>query len=187
MAVMTSVATHVEVRVWARSTTWVANEIARVMLDTVVARGLPLDYMHSNLKALTDGFRTWIAGRWLKGAIVEVYDTASDTMVERFDLDLAYQPTGQGGRERFTTDMDRVKAALAKLPPLRPGCRYHVLADLTDDAPELPGWSDARTRDTGDLQKNNVGKVIDTARIGVDLSLWVKRSTDDASHLQPQE
>jgi hypothetical protein len=169
----TNVHTRVEVGVWARSTTWVANELVRVLQEVVHLRGLTMDYMHQHNETLTSGFRTWITSRWLKGSILEVWDANSDQLVERYDLGLSYQPKGQGGDERFETQIEKVAGALAQLQKLNGSHRYRVIADLEPGAPSLPGWEPTSLRDTSHLRKQDLGNVIDTARIGVAMGYWV--------------
>lgn len=171
MIVTTSVHTGVGVRVWARSTTWVANELARVLQDVAHRRGLPLDYMHRHMEDFLGAFRCWIAGRHLHGATLEICD-GNGKLVERYDLDLAYQPPAGGGEERFETQLGRLHALLAARRQLPAGCRYRVVVDLEPGAPELPGWSATASADASHLQRQDLGGVIGTARIGVQLAFW---------------
>jgi hypothetical protein len=171
MVTATNVHTSVGVHVWARSTTWVANEVARVLLEVADHRGLPLDYMHKRLDTLVAAFRCWITGRHLRGALLEIRDDRG-RLLERYDLALAYQPAGGGPEERYDTQLDRLHALLAARPRLPAGARYRVVVDLDDEAPALPGWSASEPSDTSHLQRQEVGGVIHTARIGVQLQFW---------------
>lgn len=172
MPVTTKVHTSVEVRVYARSTVWVANELMRVLQEVVHQRGLPLDYLHHNHQTIISGLRTWITSRWLLAAILEIWDPHTGLMIERYDLGLSYQPPGQGGEERFETDIEKLKAALARIPQLHPGSNYQVVVQLEPGAPNLPGWAPTTLRDASHLQRQEIGNIIDTARIGVQMAYW---------------
>src|SRR4051794_11563851 len=74
VSVHTRASVGVQVRVWARSTNYVANELQRVLQEVVQHRGLPMDYMHDHHKTLSEGFRTWLTQRHLQGVILEIYD-----------------------------------------------------------------------------------------------------------------
>jgi len=150
----------------------VANELVRILQDLVHQRGLPLDYMHRCHEILVSGFRTWLTSRWLKGAILEVWEPTSNQLVERYDLELDYQPPRSGGAERFETRIKEVAAALSRLPQKHPNREYRVIADLNPGAPMLPGWEETNLRDTSHLQRQEGGNVIDTARIGVAFHFW---------------
>jgi hypothetical protein len=174
MLVTTNVHTGVGVRVWARSITYVANEMARVLLEVVQRRGLPLDHLHQHLETIVSGFRSWITGRYLHGAALEICDAAG-RLVERYDLALSYQPPANGGGgagERFETALVRLHALLATRRRLADDCRYRVVVDLEPGAPGLPGWGATALADTSHLQRQDLGGVIDTSRIGVQLEFW---------------
>lgn len=167
----TAVRTHtrVEARTYARSATYVANELLRVQLEIVRHRALPLDYLHSNHEKIMNGFRTWIAGRWLKAAVLEIWDTGTDKLVERYDLCLSYE--SEVGEERYDTKVALLEE-LATLPPLPSGCKYRLVVDLEVGSPDLPGWTPTTFRDNTQLKRKDVGDVIDTARIGVRFTRW---------------
>ncbi|TAK28816.1 MAG: hypothetical protein EPO21_21920 [Chloroflexota bacterium] len=173
MAVSTSVHTRVEARIWARSTTWVANELVRVFEDIVQLRGLPSDYMHHHNETLINGFRTWMTHRELRGAVLEVFDPGSGQLVERYDLTLSYEQRGQDGGERFETHIDKLRSELMHKQQLHPGYKYRVVADLKPGARSVPGWQPTTLRDAGHLKCYDVGSVIDTSRIGVAMTYWM--------------
>lgn len=176
MAVKTSTRTSVRANVASRSFTWVSNELVRCITEVVVGRGLSLDYVHQHHDTLFKGFRTWLSLHKLKAAVLEIYDTGTDKLVEKCPFQISYQAEAVNGEEKFHTDIDKLKAALAALPPLRPGCKYRILADLEDNAPDVPGWAPSRYRDDKHLANKDIGTVIDTAACGVQMSYWIERS-----------
>ena len=126
----------VGVNVAARSMVYVANEIARLFLDIVSQRGLPMDYLHEPLQTILDGLRTWIAGHWLTNAVLEIYDPASDQLIQCIDLGLCYA-TEMTANEHFETAIDQVRSTLGD-DPVEPHLRYRVVAQLTDGAQISP-------------------------------------------------
>ncbi len=60
-------------------------------------------------------------------------------------------------------------AARGRLPE---GCRYRVVVSLDPEAPALPGWSAARRADASHLQRQDLGTVIGTSKIGVQMEFW---------------
>lgn len=173
MSASTSVQTRVEARVWARSTTWVANELARVLIEIVNLRGLPLDYVHQHLELFVASFRTWVTGRHLDGVYLEVYDEPSGALLERYDLGLNYDVPARSSEEKFETRIGLLERELARREAAHPGCRYRIFVQLTPGAPALPGWNPAELQDTSHLRRKDVGGIINTSRIGVAFALWL--------------
>lgn len=172
MAVTTRVRTRVGIQVWARSITYVATELMRVLETVVQLRGLASDYMHRNFKILEDGFRTWLTHRQLKMVRLEIYDPHGDRAVECCDLNLAYD-VSSGRAEGFETQIEKVKAGMASLGPLPYGCQYRIVVDLEPDAMHVPGWHPTSFRDISHLRRQDLGNVIDTARIGVAMAYYM--------------
>ena len=168
--VMTRSNVRVGVNVAARSMVYVANEITRLFLDIVSQRGLPLDALTEQLDTITTGLRTWIAGHWLTNAVLELYDPDTDELVQCIDLKLVYR-TPLNTPERFETAVDQVRTALGN-ESVDAGIRYRVVVQLTDAAPNLPGWEPTSFRNRGHLPHAQLGDVIDTAGIGVELEYW---------------
>jgi hypothetical protein len=168
----TSVRTGVAIRVYARSIVYVANELIRTLQEIVIQRGLPLDYMHQNFEAIVNGFRTWILNRQLRSAVLEIWDSTTDRLVERYDLILAYQPSGTSGVETFETHMDKLKAFLAARVKPQPGCHYRVVANLEPGAPDAAGWTPTALRNPDHLTRQDGDALIETAKVGVQLAFY---------------
>ncbi len=171
----TKIHTGVGVQVWARSTTYVANELLRVLQEVVQERGLELDYMHDHFELFTNSFRTWVTGRYLQSVVLEIWNANSDELVERYDLGLDYDTTDTGGGdERFNTYVEQLRNALRERPALSDDYRYRVVVQLESGAPKLRGWSSTSLRDTHGLRRERLSdRIIDTARIGVALDYWL--------------
>jgi hypothetical protein len=165
----------VAVNVQARSIAFAANELNRILLETTVARGLPLNYLHFRQQDLADGFRTWMSGRWLEGVILEIYDPVSDKLMEKFHLDIAYTTDGNSD-ETYKTHIEKLQTELKRLKKLQPGCRYRVLADTSSNAPMLPGWTESKLRDAGHLSRQEFGGMVDTAGISIGMTYFGERS-----------
>lgn len=168
--VMTRSNVSVGVNVSARSMVYVANEIGRLFLDIVSQRGLPLDEFDELLETVMAGLRTWIAGHWLTHAVLELYDPHSDRLVQCVDLGLAYRAHAGTG-EHFETAIDQVRAAVGN-DRLNPDIRYRVVVRLAEGAPSLPGWEATTLRDRDHLRRMQLGGVIDTASVGVEMEYW---------------
>jgi hypothetical protein len=162
----------VKARVQARSATYCANELCRVLMETVQVRGLSPDYLHTRMGLLLDGFRSWIVQRHLLGVILEVWDPATGAVVERYELPLDYVNDFSTKPERYDTNISLLKQALGQRASLHPGCQYRVVADLGPGAPSLPGWTPTELRDVSHLTRTDLGDIINTPYIGISMSAW---------------
>lgn len=155
------------IRLWTRSVNYVANEVHRTWLELVNLRGLPVDYLVSRRQLLTDGLYTWLSLRKLKRTVMELSDS-SGNVVERWDMQFSYDTTASDS-EHYQTSLDRLTEAAGALSTLPPETQYRVLVDLEPDAPKVPGWGSSRFGDISHLQSRDLGGVIDTARIGMQM------------------
>ena len=173
MSVMTVTRTDVRIRTQTRSVVFVCNEMIRILVETVRARGLPLDYLQRNHELFSASFRTWLAGRWLNHLTVEVYDPKNDRLVEKYILGVAYEPEAEG-EEVFESSMNKLQSELTRLRDLRPGCRYEVLVNLSKDAPDLPGWSKKQLRDASHLCQQDLGAMLNSLCCKVQMMIWAE-------------
>ncbi|MEV6349090.1 hypothetical protein [Actinoplanes sp. NPDC051851] len=147
------------VHVAARSYVYIANEINRLFLESIQSAGLdPTAYVQIQ-QTIENGLRTWITMHYLETAHLEILDRGSQVVRSRIDLGLSYvdSPT----EDRYSTDIDRVRQALAGTPQMA-GCEYRVVVTLKDGAPAVSGWGPTALGSIDHLQRQDVGKVIDT-------------------------
>ena len=166
--------TRLEARVYARSATWVANELVHVFIEIIRLRGLEMDHIIEKTEVIMNGLRTWLVTQKLDAAYLEVFDRDTDALVERYDLHMNYSAPGGNTDERFETRKELLESELTRLQALHPGCAYRVAVTLKPDAVAVPGWGPTTLRDTSALRRRDIGRIIDTARINVNLGAWLR-------------
>ena len=172
MSNYSGVQTSVNVNASSHSTIYTANEVQRTNMEIVGLRGLDSRYMTSSLGIISRGYQTWITTRHLKSSILEIYDPRTDKVVETWNMCFDYDSSGTGDPRAFKTEINKLKDFASKLRKLPAGCRYRIIVELAEGAPEVPGWSYATLRDTSHLKKNALGGHIDTAKIKVNMEYW---------------
>ncbi len=178
------VRTNISVRNWAATTNVVVNEVQRVWLALVQARGLPNTYLTERRDLITNGLWTWLSMQHLNRAILEVYSEGSTGATERWDLVFDYAPPGSGldadVRGEWKTYIDEIVAFTGALAELPPGSIYRVVVDLKPEVGGQPpahveGWGPTRLLSTEGMSARPVRSgepVIRADLIGVGLEYW---------------
>lgn len=162
--------THVRtsVHVTARSYTYMANEINRTFLEAIDEFGLDASDFVEIQTTIENGLRTWLTLRQLKVAYLEVYESATGRVRSRIDLHIEFRDSGD---ERYETEIDSVKAAVAQAGRF-PGCKYRVVVSTTDNAVKVKGWSDTTLGSVDHLSSYDIGEVIRTGAAGASMSIF---------------
>jgi hypothetical protein len=147
------------VHVAARSYVYIANEINRIFLESIQSAGLdPTAYVQIQ-QTIENGLRTWITMQYLETAHLEILERGTQVVRSRIDLGLSY--VSNPSEDRYSTDIDRVRKALAGTPQMI-GCEYRVVVTLKDGAPNVSGWGATALGSIDHLQRQDVGEVVDT-------------------------
>jgi hypothetical protein len=156
------------VHVTARSYVYAANEINRIFLESIIGFGLdPGDFL-DNQATIERGLQTWLTLRELKAAYLEVYENGSGRVRTRIDLLIDFR-TGQ--EEIYETAIDSVKSAVTQAGQF-PGCKYRVVVSTAEGAAPVKGWHDTALGSVDHLSQYNVGDVVKTQPIGIDMSVY---------------
>ncbi|GAA1739038.1 hypothetical protein GCM10009681_07300 [Luedemannella helvata] len=147
------------VHVAARSYVYIANEINRIFLESIQSAGLdPTAYVEIQ-QTIENGLRTWITMQYLEAAHLEIVERGTQVVRSRIDLGLSYVQNPSD--DRYSTDIDRVRGALAGTPKMF-GCEYRVVVTLKDGAPDVSGWGPTSLGSVDHLQRQDVGEVVNT-------------------------
>jgi hypothetical protein len=139
-----------------------ANEINRVFLEAIGDFGLDQSNFVQNQPVIERGLRTWLTLRQIETAYLEVYESATGRVRTRVDLQIEFR---EGGDERYKTEIDAVKKAVARAGRF-PGCQYRVVVSTTDNAVKVEGWSDTTLGSVDHLSVHDIGEVIGTLGVG---------------------
>ncbi len=170
----TGVLTRIGVRLWSRSTVYVANEIMRIWLEIVNRTGLDPDYLYRLWDTIQKGLKVWMTGRYLETAYLEVYSRHNASRcLARWDLQLQYaHDPSLDEEEHFETYTDRVLNAISQVGTPPGEATYRVVVSLKDGAPPVPGWTPTNLKDVTHLSRQDIGPVIGSTMIDAGMELW---------------
>lgn len=164
---MTSVGVHT----YTHSVTYVADNILKNLKDIIRLSGLDPSKLVSDWSVLMSGLTTWLTSQHLKSVTLEVYNPATDGLVGRWDIDIAYGTTGDGS---FWTDTDQIKYAILKAGLWPSQANYRIVVDTAEGRPYVAGWSDTSLRSTAGFVRHSLGSTIEHNGLGGSAAYWRK-------------
>lgn len=152
------VQTRTSVHVAAKSYVFLSNEISRIFYESIQSAGLDPTAYAMQQPTIEAGLRTWLTMRQLEAAHLEIIEAGSQRVRSRIDLGVSY--VDNSSEDRFATDIDRVKQALAGTERMD-GCVYRIVVTLKDGAAAVAGWGSTNLGSVDHLTRDDVGQVID--------------------------
>jgi len=166
--------TSVVVNTYTHSVTYVADNILKSLKDIIRLSGLdPTNFVgewESNLRAT----RTWLGSGDLQKVVLEIYDPASDELIKRWDIDIAYGWSGGDGT--FWTDTDQLRYAIRKAGVAPINAKYRLVLENKPGRPDVPGWSPTTYRSTEGMVRQSLGTTIEHSGLGANTSYLRKAS-----------
>ena len=166
--------TSVVVNTYTHSVTYVADNILKSLKDIIRLSGLdPTNFVgewESNLRAT----RTWLGSGDLHKVVLEIYDPASDELIKRWDIDIAYGWSGGDGT--FWTDTDQLRYAIRKAGVAPINAKYRLVLENKPGRPDVPGWSPTTYRSTEGMVRQSLGTTIEHSGLGANTSYLRKAS-----------
>jgi hypothetical protein len=163
--------TSVGVYSYTHSVTYVADNILKSLKDIIRLSGLDPSKLVSDWTVLMSGLTTWLNSQHLRSVTLEVYDPATDGLVGRWDVDIAYGASGDGS---FWTDTDQIKYAILKAGLWPSQASYRIVVDTADGRPHVAGWCDTSFRSTAGFVRHSLGSTIEHNGLGGSAAYWRK-------------
>ena len=151
---------------------YVQNEVIDVLMRIASNRNLDLGYFTDNQKSLTSGLFTWLTTRTLEKIVMEILER--NRVIERFDLSFQYSAVFQTTKEsNFETNIQKLEDFLSKLPTQKQrNRRYRIVAVVSPNAPEAPGWGPTNLNLVDHLKKQNLGGLINADYMKAEFEFW---------------
>jgi hypothetical protein len=168
--------TLVRVNAYVYSVTYVTDNILRSIQDIVRMSGLDPSKIAGDWQLLESGLRTWLDSKDLKTVVLEVYDptkAATDEPIGRWDIEIAYEWTGDDGR--FWVDTEQIKTAIKKAGVLPAESQYRIVCTTKEGRQDVPGWSSTTLRPTAGMIKQSLGTTVEHCGLGAATSYYRKR------------
>lgn len=167
--------TFVVVNTYTHSVTYVTDNILRSLQDIVRLSGLDPTQIADDWTVLERGIKTWIESKHLETIVLEVYNPSTDALIGRWDIDIAYAWSGEGGG-RFWVDTEQIKIAIKKAGVWPGSSKYSIICRTKSGRPNVDGWSTAPFRSTVGMVKQSLGTTIEHSGLGAGTSYYRKVS-----------
>jgi len=167
-----STRTTVRVDTYTQSVTYVVGGLLDLFRTFVDELGLAPDYFAHVLEVLEAGLLTWIEGRYLRTAYLEVY-SPSGSLVTRIDIDIDYK-SSTSAHHSFCLDLFLAKLMAKKVGSVSRSCKYRVVVTTAPGAPSVPGWSSTKLLSSEGLSPWHLGEALGSPDIGSSMQLWLR-------------
>lgn len=166
---MSAVATYS----YTHSVTYVADNILKSLKDVIRLSGLDpaafVDDWASNLNAV----KTWLDSGHLEKIVLEIYNSRTDALIIRWDIEVVYSwASGDGS---FWTDTEQLKYAIRKAGVLPSQAKYSLLMKTKPGRPDVSGWGTGTYRSTDGMVKQSLGSTVDHSGLGAQTAYWRHR------------
>ena len=167
--------TFVTVNAYTHSVTYVTDNILRSLQDIVRLSGLNPSQISEEWEVLERGIKTWIESKHLETIVLEVYNPATNVLIGRWDIDIAYDWSGDGGG-RFWVDTEQIRTAIKKAGVWPGSGKYNIICKTKSGRANVAGWSTTSFRSTAGMIKQSLGTTIEHSGLGAGASYYRKVS-----------
>lgn len=147
----------VAVNTYTHSVSYVADNILKSFKDIIRLSGLDpskfADDWASNLLAI----KTWLGTNDLEKVILEIFNPVTGNLIIRWDIDIVYGWTGDGG---FWTDTEQLKYHIRKAGIAPSDAAYDILLKAKPGRPDVSGWGTGSYRSTDGFVRHSLGSTI---------------------------
>ena len=163
--------TTVAVNTYTQSVTFVADNILKSFKDIIRLTGLDPQAFVGDWVSSQQGIAAWLESQDLEKVILEIFDPASDELIVRWDMDVVYGWSGDGG---FFTDTEQLKFHIRKAGVAPSSARYRLAIRHKPGARDVPGWGPVTLRSTTGFTRQSLGSTVEHCGLGASASYWRK-------------
>jgi Bacterial HORMA domain 2 len=167
--------TFIAVNTYTHSVTFVTDNILRSLQDIVRLSGLDPAQIADEWTVLERGISIWIESKHLETIVLEVYNPSTNALIGRWDIDIAYEWSGDGGG-RFWVDTEQIKMAIKKAGVWPGSSKYNIICRTKSGRADVNGWSTTTFRPTAGMVKQSLGTTIEHSGLGAGASYYRKVS-----------
>ena len=163
--------TFVVVNTYTHSVTYVTDKMLMSLKEIIRCSGLSPEKFVADWKVLQDGISTWLNSRDLEAVHLEVFNSKTDTLIGRWDFDIYFGSSGDGG---MWVDTDDIKYHIRKSGQWPSTCDYRVILTTKPGRPDVKGMSATSFRSTDGFVRQSLGTTIDGNGISTGTAYWRK-------------
>ena len=161
--------TSVTVNTYTHSVTYVADNILKSIKNIILQSGLDPENFVGNWPSNLLAVKTWLSSGDLERVVLEIYNPQTNALITRWDIDIAYGWSGDGGGG-FWTDTEQLKYAIKKTGLAPSQARYRLLLNAKAGRPDVPGWSDTSFLPTDGMIRQSLGATVEHNGLGANTS-----------------
>jgi hypothetical protein len=163
--------TSVAVNTFTHSVTYVADNILKSFKDIIRLSGLDPAKLAADWETNMRALKAWLDSKDLERVILEVFNPATGALITRWDIDIVYGWTGDGG---FWTDTEQLKYHIRKAGLAPSQAAYDILLKTKPGRPDVQGWERGSFRSTDGFVRHSLGSTIGHNGLGGDAAYWRK-------------
>lgn len=161
----------VSVNTYTHSVTYLADNMLKSVKDIIVLSGLDPSAFVGDWEFYKTGMRIWLQTGHLEKVVLEVFDPATDALVIRWDIEVAYGWSANGDGS-FWTDTDQLRYAIKKSGVHPSRLRYRFLVIRTAGYVDVAGWVSASFRSTVGMVRQSLGTTVEHSGLGASTSYY---------------
>lgn len=163
--------TLVVVNTYTHSVTYVTDKMLMSLKEIIRLSGLSPEKFVADWKVLQRGIRTWLNSRDLESVHLEVFSPKANTLIGRWDFDIYFGTSGDGG---MWVNTDDIKYHILKAGQWPASCDYEVILTTKPGRPNVEGWGSTSFRSTEGFVRQSLGTTIDGNGISSGAAYWRK-------------
>lgn len=163
--------TVVAVNTYTHSVTYVADNILKSFKDIIRLSGLDPAALASDWGTNMRAIRTWLGSGDLEKVVLEVFHPSTGALITRWDIEIAYGWTGDGG---FWTDTEQLKYHIKKAGLAPSEAAYQILLKTKPGRPDVAGWGAGSYRSTDGFVRHSLGSTLSHSGLGGNAAYWRK-------------
>lgn len=161
--------TCVVVNTYTHSVTYVTDKMLMSLKEIILRSGLSPEKFTSDWNVLDRGIRTWLNSGDLQAVHLEVFNPRTDALVGRWDFDIHYGLSGDGG---MWINTDDIRYAIAKAGQWPSACDYRIVLTSNLGRPDVEGWNATTLRSTDGFVRQSLGTTIDGSGVKTGTAYW---------------
>src|SRR5208337_2452532 len=161
--------TFVVVNTYTHSVTYVTDKMLMSLKEIILCSGLSPEKLVMDWKVLQRGISTWLNSRDLETVILEVFNPRIDALIGRWDFEILYGSSGDGG---MWVNTDDIKYHIRKAGQWPSTCDYRIVLTTKISRPSVEGWSDTTLRSTDGFIRQSLGTTLDGNGLKSGTAYW---------------
>ncbi|QPQ88809.1 HORMA domain containing protein (plasmid) [Burkholderia gladioli] len=159
---------------YAHSVTYVTDNLLKSLKDIIAKSGLDPAAFVEEWESNARPIKTWLESRHLEKLILDIYDPVTDRLIIRWEIDIAYNWSGDGDGS-FWTDTDQLNYAIRKQGVIPAKARYQLMLKAKAGRPSVEGWGPTSDpRSTDGMKRQSLGTTVEHSGLGGETAYWRK-------------